>query len=188
MTSINFTIKEALSWYLTMMGDGVAFTCFAIVSLIFTALITLNADNKNANFLVIGLHALIIGIICWFNGRNIVNNLDLLFKGNLFKNIYLYLVNMIVSLILIAHIYTSKNIPKGFKYVVLTLYFFLLLNLLFSIYMSNYLQNVMLLLLVNIYPMVLVGNILAFILYALYIIYILFYSKKKKKHRLGNHL
>lgn len=188
MTSINFNVADAFSWYLTMMGDGVAFTCFAIVSLIFTILIAFNADNKNANFLVIGLHAIIILIICWMHGRNIISNIDLLFKGNLLKNIYLYLVNMIVSLILIASIYKSKTIDKSFKYIVLFIYYFLLLNLLFSIYMSNYLQNVMLLLLVNIYPMVLVGNILSFVLYGLFIIYILFYSKKKKKHRLGNHL
>ena len=55
------------------------------------------------------------------------------------------------------------------------------------IYISNYLQNVMIYVVGNTYPMVYFGNIISFILYGIILLYWIIFMKKKKIHRMENH-
>ncbi len=184
----NYSISNALELYTKMANNFSTFSIFAIVCLIFITIILINIDNKNTNFLYYALNLILIGIIIWTHGLNIINNLDSFLNINLYKNIYFYLANMVLSLIIITKVLSSNRNPKELKYIICFFYYLLLTNLLFMLYISNYLKNIMLFVIGNTYPMVYFGNILAFIMYIMLIAYLLFFSKKVKKHRFGAHL
>lgn len=188
MINFNFTITNALELYTRMFVNFPAFPILAITALIFILVITFNLDNKNTHFLFYGLNIILIGIIVWTHGVNILNNIDTFFGANLFKNVYLYLTNMVLALIFISIILHNSKLNKNIKYIIIIFYYLILVNLLLMLYMSNYLQNIMILVISNTYPMIYFGNITAFTMYIVLIIYWLFFKKKVKKHRLGNHL
>lgn len=188
MISFNFTVANALDLYTRMFANFPAFPILAITALVFVIVIAFNLENKSTHFLFYGLNIILIGIICWTHGMNILNNIDSFWGVNLFKNVYFYLANMVLALILITIILRNNKLDKGIKYITIVFYYLILVNLLLMLYMSNYLQNIMLLVVSNTYPMIYFGNIVAFVMYAVLIIYWLFFMKKVKKHRLGNHL
>ncbi len=188
MIGFNFTITNALELYTRMFANFPAFPMLAITALIFIIVITLNLDNNNTHFLYYGLNIILIGIICWTHGMNILNNIDSFWGVNLFKNVYFYLANMVLALLLISLILRNRKLDKGIKYITIVFYYLILVNLLLMLYMSNYLQNIMVLVVSNTYPMIYFGNMIAFVMYIALILYWLFFKKKIKKHRLGNHL
>ncbi len=188
MIGFNFTITNALELYTRMFANFPAFPMLAITALIFIIVITLNLDNNNTHFLYYGLNIILIGIICWTHGMNILNNIDSFWGVNLFKNVYFYLANMVLALLLISLILRNRKFDKGIKYITIVFYYLILVNLLLMLYISNYLQNIMVLVVSNTYPMIYFGNMIAFVMYIALILYWLFFKKKIKKHRLGNHL
>ena len=188
ITSINFTIGEAFRFYADMLVNVKSFPIFAIAALVFVILIALNIENKNANFLYYLLNSVLIGVIVYKYGYDIIKHLDSFISLDIYRNIYFFLANTIVSLVLITSILRNKRRPKEYKYCVLIGYYLILVNLIFMLAMSHYLEYEHLMVLVNTYPMIFFGNIASTILYAIIIIYWFFFAKKQKKHRLGNHL
>lgn len=188
MPRLDYTFTEALSRYVALAFDFKTFAIFAIAGLVFVLLIAFNIENKNANVLFYGLNILLLGIIAYTNGLDIIDHFDTFLSSNIFKNMYFYLFNMFICLIVISRIYASKRVTTGFKYMILVLYYFLIVNLFFMIRVSNYFNNIKLLVIGNVYPMVYFGNIVCFMVYSLIILNWLVIMPKKKKHRLGNHL
>lgn len=184
----NYSLTNALDLYMKMTTSFSTFFVFAVVCLIFVGIITFNLKTKNTNFLFLALNIILIGIILWTHGINIINNIDSFFTVNLYKNVYFYLANMVLSLIIISKILSSNRSSISIKYIVCLFYYLLLTNLLFMLYISNYLKNIMLLVVGNTYPMVYFGNMIAFLMYIVLIVYHFFYTKKIKKHRFGAHL
>ena len=184
----NYSIANAIELYTKMANNYTTFAVFALVCLIFVGILVFNVENKNTYFLFYALNLILVGIILWTHGINIVNNIDSFLTVNLYKNVYFYLANTVLSLIIITRVLSSNRKPKSLKYLIFLFYYLILTNLLFMLYISNYLQNIMLLVIGNTYPMVYFGNILSFIMYIILIIYLLFFSKKVKKHRFGAHL
>ena len=188
MPRLDYTFTDALGSYVTMASSYKTFPIFAIAGLVFVLLIAFNIENKNANFIFYGLNIILLGIIAYSNGMDILNNIDILLDGNIFKNMYFYLLNAFVALIVVSKIYSSKRVSSTYKYIVMVLYYLLIVNLFFMIYVSNYFKNIKLLVIGNVYPMVYFGNIVCFIIYGSIILNWLVIMPKKKKHRLGNHL
>lgn len=188
MPKLNYSFMDALNSYINMASDFKSFPIFAIGCLIVVLLIGLNLKTKNSNFLFYILNFLLLGIIIVSNGFNIVDNIETFTQTNIFKNMYFYLFNMLVALIVMFKIYASKRVSIGFKYYILVLYYFLIVNLFFMIHVSNYFNNIELMVIGNVYPMVLFGNIVCFILYGSIILNWLTLMPKKRKHRLGNNL
>ena len=188
MTSINYNLVDAIKLYADMFVSVKSFPIFAILALIIVLIVGFNLNNKNANFLYYIFNTIVIGVILFKFGKDIPSKIPTFFSHRFYKNIYLYLTNIIVSLILITFILKSKRRPLKYKYVILVFYYFVLVNSIFMLSMAHYLSYDFMMVLVNTYPMVLMGNIVSFGLYITVIGYWLFFSKKQKKHRLGNHL
>lgn len=188
LTSINYNILDALKLYADMFINVKSFPIFAIAALLLVLVIGLNINNKNANFLYYIFNTIVIGVIVYKFGSNILDKIPTFFKADFYKNIYLYLTNIVISLILITSILKNKRRPNKYKYVILIFYYFILVNSLFMLSMAHYLNYDFLMVLVNTYPMVLIGNVASFGLYITIIVYWLFFSKKIKKHRFGSHL
>ena len=188
MTSINYNLFDAFKLYADMFISVKSFPIFAALALLLILIIGFNINNKNANFLYYIFNTIVIGVILFKFVNDILDKFTTFFSPNFYKNIYLYLTNIIISLILITSILRNKRRPLKYKYVILIFYYFILVNSLFMLSMAHYLKYDFLMVLVNTYPMVLVGNLASFGLYITIIIYWLVFSKKTKKHRLGNHL
>ena len=188
IASFNFTIGDAFRLYADMLINVKSFPIFAIAALVFVILIALNIENKNANFLYYLLNSILVGVIIYKYGKNIIDNLNSFIQLDIYRNIYFFLANTVVSLILITLILRNNRRPKQYKYFILVAYYLILVNSLFMLAMSHYLEYEHLMVLVNTYPMILFGNIASTVLYIIIIVYWLFFAKKIKKHRLGNHL
>ena len=188
LTSINYSIVDALRLYADMFVNVKSFPIFAVVALLLVIIIGLNINSKNANFLYIIFNTVVIGIIVYKFGKDIIDKIPTFFNMKFYKNIYLYLANIIISLILITSILKNKRRPIKYKYVILIFYYFILVNSLFMLSMAHYLKYDFMMVLVNTYPMVFIGNVASFGLYIAIIIYWIVFAKKNKKHRLGNHL
>ena len=180
MVSVNYSLGKALTRYIELSKDFSTLSIFAFIGLIFVLLIAINIENKNANFIFYGLNITLIVIIAFTYGLKILDNIDSFFNVDLYKNVYFYLANMVISLLLITSIYKSKCIDKRVKYIIMVFYYLTIVNLLFMLYISNYLQNVMLYVIGNTYPMVYFGNIVSFILYGIIFLYWFFAMKKKR--------
>jgi hypothetical protein len=188
LTSINFTMKDAINLYARMITHIEALPFIALIAIIFVVIVTINLDNKNMRFLYLGMNLLLIVYIIFRFGMGILNHVDSFFSLTFMKNVYFYLANMVFALILICSIYRSARFEKSIKYMVSVFYLVILINLFIMLFMSDALSNNMVLILGNTYPMIYFGNIAAALMYGLLILYWLFVLPKRKKHRLGNHI
>ena len=144
-----------------------------IVSLIIlTIIFIINKNKKVINCVILGLNIVLIFIICIYYIKDILN---FNFRNPL-NNIYFYFFNSILHLIIMS-IYSFKTKRIIVNYI---FYDIALLNLLFSLYMTYYLNNVSLIVIGNIYPMIKFGNIIYIVFYIYVIIDVIFSYRKKK--------
>ena len=104
MTSINYNLVDAIKLYADMFVSVKSFPIFAILALIIILIVGFNLNNKNANFLYYIFNTIVIGVILFKFGKDIPSKIPTFFSHRFYKNIYLYLTNIIVSLILITFI------------------------------------------------------------------------------------
>ena len=127
-----------------------------ICCLVLGFIIYLNRNSKIINYIISIINLLIIILIVYYYHNYILSNL--VFK-HFDKNIYFYFLNSIIYLLLF-NIYFYKK--KSF----IVIHYLLCLSfIIFSLFMTNYLNNVHLIIIVNIYPMIVYGNYLYFIFY-----------------------
>lgn len=188
MVGVDRTLGQVIGAYTNFILEDKTFLIFAIATLVFVIMIALNIEKNNAAFLFLGLNIVLIGIIVINFGADIIKNCDTFLSADLYKNMYFFFFNSIVALGISSTVYKSKRCEKGIKNLMLIIYYPLITNLIYMISISNYFQDAELITLFNAYPMVYVGNIIYFVLYGILFLYWLFLMKKKKKHRLGNHL
>ena len=188
LTSINFTVSDAIKLYTRMITHIEALPFIALIAIIFAIIVAVNVDNKNMRFLHYGMNLLLIIYIIVKFGLGIVDHMDSFFSTKVLGNVYFYLANMIFALFLISGTFRSARIEKSVKYVVSVLYAIILINLFIMLFMSDALYHNVTLILGNTYPMIFFGNIAAVLMYVLLGLYWLFVLPKRKKHRLGNHI
>ena len=145
------------------------FIAIIISSILFTILLIINKNNKIMNYFICLINVILISIICFFYIKKILT-----FKfNNPINNIYFYFFNTILYLI-ISSIIIFKTKYKKINFI---FYGLSLINILFSIFMTINLENVSLIVLYNIFPMIKFGNII-YILYYVFIISTKFLTKK----------
>ena len=187
MVYTRYSFMDAINLYAKMSAQYLTFPIFLVMGIILTALVAFNIDNKNGNFVFNGLCIVLTGVIIYTKGLDIVNNLDIVFNSFI-KNTYFYFINTIVSFIVVNRIINSKRVGNTYKYISLIFYCLIIVNLMFNIYVTNYLSNIEIMVAINTYPMVLLGNIISILLYVSLILEWSIFMKKKKVHRLGDHL
>ena len=187
MVYTNYSFTDAISAYARMSTQYFTFPIFCVLGIIVTLIVAFNLENKNGNFVFYTLNIILTGIIIFTKGVDVANNLDIIFKSFL-KNSYFYYINTIISFCVVTSIINSKRVSNLFKYVSLGLYCLIIINFTFFIYITNYLSNIEMLVPFNTYPMVYFGNIIEISLYVALFFEWATFMKKKKVHRLGNHL
>lgn len=139
------------------------FICIIISCIILSYIYWINRKNKIFDIVISVFNLILIVVIIKFYGHNLFS-LEIFNHFN--HNMYFYFLNSIVYLILTS-IMLYKNIIKKTS---ITIYSLSLVFLLFSLFMTIYLDNIHLIILGNIYPSIVIGNLLYIVYYLILIV------------------
>lgn len=158
--SLNYNIIETFKLLKNCFNYEI-FIAIIISSMLFTILLIINKDRKIINYIVLILNIVLILIISCYYIKDIIQ-----FNfSNPINNIYFYFFNTIIYLIVMS-IFNFKTKYKKVNYII---YGLCLVNILFAIFMTHYLNNNTLIVIGNIFPMIKFGNII-YIIYCIFII------------------
>ena len=167
--SINYSFLETLNMLKNTFKYGIMISLI-ISSIIFITLLILNKDNKKIKYVIYFINIILICLICYYYLKGIITfNFN-----NPINNIYFYFFNSIIYLIIMSLV-NSKIKYKKINYI---LYGLILIGLLFALFMTHSLNNVTLIVLLNIYPIIKFGNII-YVIYYLFVIFNLFKNKRE---------
>jgi len=165
--SLNYNFIDTLKLLLVSLKYEI-FIAIIISMIIFTILLIINKNNKKLNYIISTINLILIIIISVYYLIDILK-----FKfTNPINNIYFYFFSSIIYLIIMS-IMLFKSKYKVLNFII---YALSLINLLFSLFMTYYLNNQTLIVIGNIFPMIKFGNII-YILY--YIILTINFIKRK---------
>jgi len=168
--SLNYNFIETLKLLLTSLKYGVMIAII-ISMIIFVILLIMHKENKKTNYIVSIINLLLITIISIYYIKDIIK-----FNfSNPINNIYFYFFNTIIYLVIMS-IITFKIKYKKINYII---YGISLIFILFSLFMTHYLENSTLIVIGNIYPMIKFGNIIYIIYYMLVFITFIKIGKKR---------
>lgn len=156
--SLNYGFIDTLK----LLGNAFHYNIFIsiiISSIIFTIILSINKDKKIIKYIIAIINILLIILVCYFYLKDILS-----FKfNNPINNMYFYFLNTIIYLIVLI-------IKRKYNILDFIFYGISLINILFSIFMTNYLNNIDLVVIGNIFPMIKFGNIIYIIYYIILII------------------
>lgn len=156
--SLNYSFIETLKLLLTSFEYEIMLAIIASM-IIYIALLITNKNNKKIKYIVSIINFILIIIISIYYIKDIIKfNFT-----NPFNNIYFYFFNSIIYLI-VNSINSIKTKYKNINYII---YGISLMFLLFSLFMTHYLNNVTIVVIGNIYPMIKFGNIIYIVYYIL---------------------
>ena len=159
--SLNYNIIETFKLLLKSFKYDI-FIALIIGMIILVILLMLNKNNKKINYLISVINLILIIIISIYYIKDIIS-----FKfSNPINNIYFYFFNSIIYLIIMSIVLNNKY--KKINYII---YGLSLINLLFALFMTHYLNNQTLIVIGNIFPMIKFGNII-YIIYYIFLIVI----------------
>lgn len=159
--SLNYNIIETIK-QLKLCFKYNMFYSIIISSILLIIILIINKDKKITKYILVGLNVLLIVLINYY-----YINLIFTFKfNNPINNMYFYFFNSIIYLILMSII----NFKTKYKITNYVFYGISLINILFSLFMTYYLNNVSIIVIGNIFPMIKFGNIIYFVYYGLLII------------------
>lgn len=170
--SLNYNVIETFK----LLGNAFKYPIFysiILTSILLVIILILNKDKKIIKYIVCAINLVLISLICYFYLNQIFS-----FKFTKpINNMYFYFFNSIIYLVLMSIVNFKIKYIK-INYII---YGIVLINLLYSLFMTHYLNNINLIVIGNIYPMIKKGNIIYIIYYTLVIIYFIknrFLTKK----------
>ena len=156
--SLNYNFIETLKLLLNSLKYGIMIAII-ISMIIFVILLIINRENKKTNYIVGIINLVLIIAISIYYIKDIIK-----FNfSNSINNIYFYFFNGVIYLIVMS-IISFKTKYKKTNYII---YGISLIFILFSLFMTHYLNNTTLIVIGNIYPMIKFGNIIYIIYYLL---------------------
>jgi len=148
------------------------FISIIISCILLVIILILNKDKKIINYVICGINLLLIVLICYYYIDSILT-----FKfSNPINNMYFYFLNSIIYLVIMIII----NFKTKYKKTNYIFYGLILINLLYSLFITHYLGNIELIVIGNIFPMIKFGNIIYLSCYILLIINLGRFLWKKK--------
>ena len=168
--SVNYSIIDSAVYYLELIKNYPILISIILFSIIIVILYIFNKKRNMFKYILTILNIIILLLIILLYGEKILT-----FKfSNPINNLYFFFLNSLIYIILSTiNIYKTK-----YQKINIIFYSLFLINILFSIFMTIYLKQIDLLVIGNIYPMVIIGNIILLIYYILFIISI--FDKKNR--------
>ncbi len=169
--SLNYNIIDTFK-LLDLAIKSDMFITVTVCSIILTIIFLINKDKSFVKYVVLTLNISFIILILYYYRSNLLTfNIK-----NFMNNIYFYFFNSIVYLI-VSIIVTFKTKFKNLNYM---FYLLALINLSYSLFITHYFNNMTLIVIGNIFPMIKFGNIIYAIYYITFII--LFWRRLWKKN------
>lgn len=165
MYEIEITLAEAISDYQQLINNYSAFYMIALAVIAFGMLLLLNMNTPVAysmsSIAVLG----IIAATFYFRGTEMINHIDSIFTRNFCLNIYFFYWNTIIATSIIHFVLNAKKQDKYTKIIAVLFFMILVINVIFSFYITGSLRNMYLMVLGNITPMIFIGNLVAILMY-----------------------
>jgi len=156
--SLNYGFFETLRLFLQAMQYNIFRAIIASV-IIFVAIIIKYNKEKIYKIIITLINVLIVILINYYYFKSIIKfNFN-----NPISNIYFYFFNTLIYLIL----YTTLLYKLKYKMIYVIIHGVVLINILFSLFMTYYLNNSEIIVIGNIYPMIVIGNITVIIYYVI---------------------
>lgn len=169
--SLNYSIIETIKLLKNAFKYNI-FYSIIVSCILFVIILILNKDKKIIRYIVLGLNIILITLISYYYIKSILT-----FKfNNPINNMYFYFFNSIIYLVIMAIL----NFKIKYKKINYIFYGLILINLLFSLFMTHYLNNIEIIVIGNIFPMIKIGNIIYFVYYIIMLINLGRFIWKKK--------
>ncbi|MBE6139083.1 MAG: hypothetical protein E7174_01060 [Firmicutes bacterium] len=169
--SLNYNIIDTFKLLLNAFKYNI-FYSIIIGCILLVIVLILNKNKRIIKYVVLGLNIVLINLIGYYYIKSILT----LKFSNPINNIYFYFFNSIIYLAIMT-IINFKTKYKNTNYI---FYGLVLINLLYSLFMTHYLGNINLIVIGNIFPMIKLGNILYIIYYILLMVNLGGFLWKKK--------
>lgn len=181
ITYADYTLAEIFSNYQSLISNYPIIIYIVVASLLFGIIVLIN--NPSSTSFVLTLTAWvgsIIGIFA-FRKTDMINEITSIFNVHFYENIFFYYWNTIVGLLLMHMVIHNTKKSNLTKFIAMIFFCFSISNLVFSLYISSVVGNDLLMVVGNIAPMIVVGNIIIFIFYLYLFIYkvVEFFKGKK---------
>ena len=162
--SLKYNIIDTFNLLLNSFKYNI-FISIIISSILFVIILIINKNKKIINYIILGINILLVILISRYYVKSILT-----FKfSNPINNMYFYFFNSIIYLIIMT-IVCFKTRYNKINYI---FYGLVLINLLYSLFMTYYLGNIELIVIGNIFPMIKFGNIIYFSYYIFILIIII---------------
>lgn len=172
--SLNYGILDSFKLLLNAFKYDI-FISIIISSISYIVLLYINKNKKSIKYIVLGVNLILIIFILYYYLNDILK-----FNFNeMINNMYFYFINSICYFILII-IFVFKNKIKILDYII---YNISLIFIMFSLFMTYYLNNVDLIIIGNIFPMIKFGNIIYIFYYFIKIFFMVGDLIGKRKYK-----
>ena len=159
--SLDYNMLETLNLLKIVFKYNI-FYSIILTSILLVVILIINRNKKFTKYIVFGINIVLIILINYYYLEEILT-----FKFHKpINNIYFYFFNSVIYLIIMSII----NFKNKYKHINYIFYGLIFINLLYSLFMTHYLNNINLIVIGNIYPMIKIGNIIYIIYYTLVII------------------
>lgn len=158
---LNYSISKTFNLLLETLTHFMMWIIIICV-IILGIILYVNKGNSKIKYLLYIINIVLISLILYFYHNNLLNSLT--FK-HITHNLYFYFLNIICYLITFS-IYIYKKVNKC----IIIHYLIQLIFIVYALFMTSYVNNIHLIVIGNIYPMIVYGNYLCFIFY-LWMIY-----------------
>lgn len=178
---LEYTIVDSFEYYVKLISEYSLFPYIIVASVVFAILIHINFGTGAAFYLTLVAWLLLIITTFYFRGLDMINHIDSIFSFTFYRNIFFFYWNSILGMFVIHKCLNSNQLLKATKQIILLFLILVLTNVIFSFYITGVVGNSLLMVLGNIYPMIIIGNIILVILYLYLIIYKIVSIVKNKK-------
>lgn len=181
ITYADYTLAEIFSNYQNLISNYPIIIYIVAAALLFGIIVLVNIPSSTAYGLTLtAWMGSFIGIFV-FRKIDMINEITSIFNIHFYENIFFYYWNAIVGLLLMHMVIHNTKKTYLTKFITMIFYCLSISNLIFSLYISYVVGNDLLMVVGNIAPMIVVGNIIIFIFYLYLFIYkvVEFFKGKK---------
>lgn len=166
---LNYNLWKTFNLFLESIKDHTMMKIIIVCSLLYGIILYINKNNRKINYLILFVNMITLILIIYYYHNHLVSTVIF---NYFIHNIYFYFLNSIVYLMIITFIlYKHKSKLLIIHYIINIIF------ISFSLFITSYVHNIPLITIGNIYPMIVFGNYLYFLLYLIIIV------KKIKKEQ-----
>ena len=180
ITYVDYSISEAINQFKGLIVNYPIIYYIFLAAIVLGIIIMVNLNTKNAFYTTLVIELLALVFTFYYRGLDLIEYIDTIFNQHFYQNIFFYYWNVLIGL-LIMHLFINGKSDKVTKIIIILSYILTIANLIYSFYITNIVGNNYTLVVGNIAPIIILGNITLFVTY-LYLIILKTVEACKKKN------